>query len=522
MSETETRSSGPMRVNLASESPFFLGAMEVCPVAREVVLDGKPQALQPRVMQVLVALARRQGEVVSRDELVASCWEGLAVSEDAINRCISALRRLAEQATGQFEIETIAKVGYRLTVPQSDSDLSENAPPTHERASIAVLPFVNISADPEQEYFSDGITEDIITDLARWPSLAVASRNSTFRFKGQAIDPRAVGRELGVRFIVEGSVRRMGERIRITAQLIEVETGNHVWAERYDRPIADLFDVQDEVIQAIVGTLVGRVLNNETERIRRKPPSSLAAYDLALRGNWLSWDELQERAEAQRCFERAIELDPDYAPPYAQLAAMLTGQAMANLDGWGPLLDRPLVLAERAVKLADNDTIGHLVLAHIHMYRRSFDRALRQAERGMEINPRNPRNQITYAIIRTHLGHAEEGLEWFQKALRADPYYDQSWFWRGRAVAHFLLGHYADALMDLGHGPLDRPRYHLLLAIACCAKLGLKDRANEMISQCMAEVADANVVTLAEIPAFKLASDKQHLAECLRLAGLPD
>ena len=147
-----------------------------------------------------------------------------------------------------------------------------------------------MSSDPEQEYFSDGITEDIITDLSRWASLAVASRNATFRLKGQSVDMQTAARELGVRYLVEGSVRRMGDRIRITAQLIDAETGNHVWAERFDRPMADIFAVQDEVVRTIVGTVVGRVYASAAERLLRTPPSNPAAYDLTLRGNWLLLD----------------------------------------------------------------------------------------------------------------------------------------------------------------------------------------------------------------------------------------
>ena len=182
---------------------------------------------------------------------------------------------------------------YRVSgtaTPRSQAAVDK--PLASSKPSIAVLPFVNMSGDPEQEYFADGITEDIITDLSRWQSLAVSSRNSTFQFKGKSVDIQRIGRELGARFLVEGSVRRMGERIRITAQLIDVETGNHLWAERFDRAMADLFAVQDEVVRTIVGTLVGRVYASGAERARRKPPSSMVAYDHVLRGNALPWDDL--------------------------------------------------------------------------------------------------------------------------------------------------------------------------------------------------------------------------------------
>src|SRR5207245_3415657 len=173
-------------------------------------------------------------------------------------------------------------------------------------------PFLNMGGDPEKDYFADGITEDVITELSRWRSLAVTSRNSTFRFKGKSVDMQRLGRELGVRFLVKGSVRRMGERIRITAQLIDAESGNHVWGERFDRPLADLFAVQDQVVHTIVGTLVGRVQASGADRARRRPPSSLDAYDHVLRGNALPWDDPAAAAEAKRAFAPGIEIDHGY------------------------------------------------------------------------------------------------------------------------------------------------------------------------------------------------------------------
>ena len=178
--------------------------------------------------------------------------------------------------------------------------------------AICVLPFANLSGDPQQEYFSDGITEDIITELSRWRLLAVRSRSASFRYRGVAVDMKQVARELNVRFIVEGSVRRIGERIRINAQLIDNETGSHVWAEKFDRELGELFAVQDQVVQTIVSTLVGRVQVSDIERARRKPSSSLAAYECVLKGNALPWDDPDGAAEATRLFRKAIEIDPGY------------------------------------------------------------------------------------------------------------------------------------------------------------------------------------------------------------------
>ena len=200
------------------------------------------------------------------------------------------------------------------------------------RTAIAVLPFVNLSGDPAQGYFSDGITEEIITDLSRWRRLAVQSRSASFRYRDAATDLPRIARELNIRYIVEGSVRRLGERLRITAQLIDTETGSHVWADRFDCENADLFKLQDEVVQTIVSTLVGRVDASDVERARRKPPASLAAYECVLRGNAMPWSDPDGAAEATRLFEKAIEIDPDYGIAYALLAVMRYHQWFGELS----------------------------------------------------------------------------------------------------------------------------------------------------------------------------------------------
>jgi len=390
------------------------------------------------------------------------------------------------------------------------------------KSSIAVLPFVNMSGDPEQEYFADGITEDIITDLSRWPSLAVSSRNLTFRFKGKPVDVQRLGSELGARFLVEGSVRRMGERIRITAQLIDAESGNHLWAERFDRPLTDLFAVQDEVVRTIVGTLVGRVHASDAERVRRKPPSSLTAYDLTLRGNALPWNNPESAAEAKRFFERAIEIDPGYGLPHSLLAQLLDFEWADDLSPSIETLDRAFALAQRAVELADDESICHASLGDICLDRRSFDLALRHMERALEINPASPWIRADFGRHLSNVGRAEEGLEMLLNARRVDPYFGPPWYWRALGLAQFVLRCYADALADFDRAARNSPRFALAMMAACCAKLGLADRARELVAQCLAGQPEGTIgKVVAKIP-FKLASDGEHLIECLRLAGMPE
>jgi TolB-like protein/Tfp pilus assembly protein PilF len=394
--------------------------------------------------------------------------------------------------------------------------------PVSDKPCIAVLPFTNMSGDPDQAYFSDGITEDIITDLSRWHSLAVSSRNSTFRFKGKPVDIQRTGRELGARFLVEGSVRRIGERIRITAQLIDAETGNHVWAERFDRPMADLFAVQDEVVRTIVGTVVGRVYASGAEHVCRKPPSSLAAYDLTLRGNSLPWDDPTSAAEAKHAFERAIEIDPGYGLPYSLLAEMLSREWMNDLSGSHETLDRAFALAQRAVELAESESTCHIILGQIYMDRGSFDLAQRHMERGVEINPTNQWNQADLGYLLSRIGRAEEGLEMLRNARRVDPYFGPPWYWRALGFTEFVLRRYADALADFDRAVANSPRLDLAMMAGCCAKLGLADRARELVARCLAGQPGVTVEKLVAKVPFKHAGDSEHLAECLRLAGMPE
>lgn len=508
------------RIDLSREADFSLGNIRFIPSTREARSTYGSETVEPRVMQVLVRLVRAEGAVVSRDDLIESCWDGRAVSEDAINRCIAKVRQLAGNSEHvPFVIDTVPRVGYRLRqeiLPSAESSVSVGP----RRISIGVLPFTNMSSDPEQEYLADGITADIINDLSRWPSLAVLSRHATFRFKGKHGDPQQVGRELGVRFLVEGTMRRMQERIRITAQLVEAETGSQVWAERFDRPVDDFFALQDEVVQSIAGTLVGRVYMNEAARLRRKPPSSLAAYELTLRANALPWDEPDGAAEALVFFEKAIELDPNYGMPHGLLATMLKRQWENNLCGSDDILDRALALAKRGVQLADDESTAHAILGTIYMFRRSFDFASREFERAIQLNPANQWNQADYGELLCHIGRAEEGVEWLLAARRAYPYFGASWYWRTLGLGKFVLRRYEDALADFERASGHNPPSTCAMMAGCYAKLGRVESAEQSLTQCFAGAPRRSIaMVVAKFP-FKSQEDTDHVVECLHLLGV--
>jgi len=389
------------------------------------------------------------------------------------------------------------------------------------RVAICVLPFSNMSGDPGQEYFSDGITEDIITELSRWRLLSVRSRSASFRYRGVAVDMKQVARELNVRFIVEGSVRRSGARARISVQLIDAETGSHIWAERFDRELEEMFTVQDEVVRTIVSTLVGRVQVSDVERARRKPPASLEAYECVLKGNALPWDSPRGAEEATRLFEKAIEIDPGYGLAHALLATMRSGEWQEDPSNSDAALQEAFALAKRAVVLDENESSCFSMLGHICLLRRSFDLALQYVRRAVEMNPTNQWNAADMGTILIYVGQAEEALGWFRRAAEIDPYFETPWYWRAMGLAFVILHRYEEALSVFEHVPGGQYRVAALMA-GCHARLGDADCARVSVAECLAIRPGFSIGHYVKKLPFKNPADAATLAESLRMAGLPE
>ena len=370
--------------------------------------------------------------------------------------------------------------------------------------TIAVLPFVDLSRGHHEDV-AGAITEDIITDLSRWPVPAVLHTATP-----------AMGAELRPHFLVKGNVRRMGERIRISVWLIDTQTGYHIWAERFDRPAAEIPFAQDEVVRKIVGPIAGRVQVKDTERACREALFSLTAYDLLLRGNALSWDDPTSAIQAKRAFERAIEIDPSYGRPYSLLATMLGREWRNNASGSLALLDRAFSLAQRAVELTGNDSTCHTALGYIHLERRDFHMALYHMERGVEINPANPWNRVDLGYLFSYIGRAAAAVETFQSARQADPYIGPPWYWRSLGVAQFALRRYVEALENLERGAANAPGYVLAIMAGCCAKLGYTGRARQLIARRVASQQKGSFTALMKKVPFKDPADQEHLAACLR------
>jgi len=397
------------------------------------------------------------------------------------------------------------------------SDEGEGRP---ERIAICVLPFANMSGDPEQAYFSDGITADVITELSRWRLLAVRSRSASFRYRGDAVDTQQVARELNVRFIVEGSLRRIGERIRISVQLIDNETGSHVWAEKFDRELAQLFAVQDQVVQTIVSTLVGRLQVSDIVRARRKPAASLAAYECVLKGNALAWADPGGLAEATHLFEKAIEIDPLYGHAHALLASIYCVEWQDDVGESDATLRKALALAKQAVELDENES-GFSRLSWAHLLQRSYDLALRYAQRALEINPNNQWIVADMGVTLIYLGQADEALTWFKRAKEIDPYFNEPWYWRYLGLAHTIRHRYQEALAAFNYLTTHPYRVRAYMA-GCYARLKEVDRARASAAECLILKPEFSIGQTMSKQPFKNPDDAASLAESMRMAGLPE
>ena len=406
-------------------------------------------------------------------------------------------------------------------VPASGSSLA-----LPDQPSIAVLPFTNMSGEQEQDYLADGLTEDIITGLSRVGSLFVIARNSTFTYKNQAVDVRQAARELGVRYILEGSVRKSGRRVRVSAQLVDASTGHHVWAEKFDREMADIFDLQDEITRDVVASIQTQILLAEGSRSRRPSRVDLSVWELVSRGMALIHDLSDESlADARRLAERALEIDPNCAPAWRclSIAAFHQAHILAASDYEGTLSDA-LEAAERSVHLDPNDEFAHWNLGNILVTRRHHDRGIAALERSLEINPNFAVGNGSLGTALCYAGRPTEGIARNELALRADPRNPNIFFrYSGLALGNYLIGNYERAA-DWARKSVQRnPRWYLgqVYLIAALAQLGRAEEAESARAEYLRLFPHATISELQRLP-FKLPGDFERLCEGLRKAGMPE
>jgi adenylate cyclase len=410
-----------------------------------------------------------------------------------------------------------------------------------DRPSIAILPFVNMSGDAEQEYFSEGITEDIITEVSRFRNLFVIARNSSFTYKGKSVRVQDVGRELGVQFVLEGSVRKAANRVRVNAQLVDAGTGHHVWAERYDREVEDIFAVQDEITQTIVATLAGRLEEATREAAEHKSTGSLAAYDYVLRGDEDLWLYTKERtARSREMYSKALELDPRYARAYV-------GVALSYVSDWGFMwgedpdedLNRAFDYAQRAVALDNAESRAHFVMALVHVFRKEYAQARRHQQKAVALNPNDADALAQMSYLVSLLGEHQEAIELGEKAVRLNPYYPV-WYLTFLGGNYYAAQRYEDAVAAFEGSRNSYPDDAAWLA-ASYAQLGQLDKARTVMAEFLeaagvnpwwAQVPNSAAVverdptgllryTIYMYP-YQNPSDLDHALDGLRRAGLPE
>jgi adenylate cyclase len=477
-------------------------AMDV--LRRHLALDPASEQAHRELMELLARTGRRSDALRQYQKCAEALQRELGAEPSAETRAVHERIRAAEPAT---ERERIA-----------DSAPSVETQAAIEPPSVAVLPFENLSAE-EDRYFTDGITEDIITALSRFKSLLVIARASSFTYRDRDLLAQQIGRELGAQFIVRGSVRRDASRLRLNVQLIDVSSGNHLWAQRFDREIEDIFLVQDEITEILVSTLAGRVEAARLARARRMPPERLDAYDFVLRGK-----DYHHRFTAEDCdlaiemLERAIERDPDYAVAHAWLACAL-GQSMnyrpAEKDA---LLDRSQEAAERARQLDEDESECHRILAQVFILRRDLGRALSHQERALFLNPNDDRSVCAMGTILTLIGRPEEGEAWIRKAMRLNPYHPEN-FWFHLARALFHADRDDEALAALRN--ITRPNLpELVYRVAASSRLGNTVALEPALEALRSTAPDFEADSFVERQPYERDHERTVLLDALLAAGL--
>ena len=510
---------------------------------RELTRAGEGIAVEPQVFDLLIYLVENRERVVSKDDLIESIWDGRIVSESTLTSRINAARKaVGDSGKDQAVIRTIARKGFRFVgdvqVHQDGAEVATGGTPAPEpsgqapyrqlpaldRTAIAVLPFVNISGEPEQEYFSEGISEDIITALSKLRWFYVIARNSSFIYRGKSVHHRQIGEELGVGYVVEGSVRKDGDQVRITAQLVDVVTGSHLWAERYDRNLADVFAVQDEITQAVVAAIEPQLYAAEEFHARRKAPDSMAAWDLLMRALSHYWRVTpQDNLVAQALLEKAIVVDPGYGQALGLLACCHMFSAHM---GWEDM-PKALVIAERAalaaIRADSEDAWAHYALASVYMFTRRFDDSIAEFELALRLNPNFSPARGLYGVALAYRGRWEDGDRAARESLRLSPRDPFAAIYCGVAAYCQYLGRNYDEAIRLARESMrqrsDFSGAHRVLT-AAAAMAGQRDVAKAALQELRRAQPTISLAWLAEQMPFEHEADREHYIEGFRRAGL--
>ena len=558
-------------------------------------VEDRELPLRPKSFEVLRYLVENADRLVSKDELMQAVWPDVIVTDNSLKRCVSEVR-LALGDGEQRMIKTVPRRGYVFAALVSSPQIDAGATPAPvatpaelttilepngarelatpyatltkpkqwslaalagmvllfvvaasawswrkppdlplpDRPSVAVLPFINISGDPQQDYFSDGVSEDLGTGLAKFADLFVIARNSAFTYKGESLDLRQIGRELGVRYLVQGSVRREAERLRVTVQLVDVATGKQLWAERYDRELTGLFAVQDDITQKIVGTLVAHITKFELDRALRKPPETLAAYDSYLRANALMKNMHRGNrgeiiAAARKLYERSLAADAHYAPAIQGLAHTYVTAWQEPTD-YEPIaseyrqqatLDRAVFLAQTAIEIDGNLAEAHATLGFVLRWQYRLNEGIAEFERAFALNPNLADGR--FGNMLNHQGRAPEAIDFMKRIMRLDPFHPAVYF-QYLGNSYYLTGQYDAAFELIRTGARRMPGYRpVFVWLAAAAALsGRDEEARRAAAEVLRLQPDFTITNWLQLLRLASQADADRLAEGLRKAGLPE
>jgi TolB-like protein len=523
---------------------FLFADCVLDPDRRELTRAAEAVAIGPQVFDLLLYLVQNRDRVVSKDHLLEVVWSGRIVSESTLTSHINAVRKaIGDNGEAQQLLRTVPRKGFRFIGDVTEAQSADSpAPDAHDaspdllppalalpnKPSIAVLPFQNLSGDPEQAYFADGVVEEIITALSRVRWLFVIARNSSFTYQGRAVDVKQVGRELGVGYVLEGSVRKASDRVRITGQLIDTTTGAHLWAERFEGSYDDIFELQDQIAANVAGAIAPQVELAEIERAKSKPTASLNAYDCYLRGLAHMHRGTRESVEeALPLFHRSIELDPEFAAAHAMAAWCIFWR---KVNGW--MEDRPHEIAEgvrlarRAVEMGRDDAValtrgGH-ALAHLDG---DLDSGIALLDRAVFLNPNLASAWFLGGFLRTWLGESEGAIEHFERAMRLSPVDPELYRMQaGMAMAHLFAGRLDAASAWAEQAYRNLPSFLMVVATiaATRALAGRQEEAQRAMEQLRALDPALRISNLTDWLPIHRPEHLSLFAEGLRKAGLSE
>ena len=524
---------------MAGDLQLAFGAFRFDPRTGQIWRDGSEVKLTPRSAAVLTVLVERAQQLVSKHELFERIWGRMAVSDDALTSCIQELRAaLGDDARRPSVIETRHRRGYRLMVPvtwiasrsndaaqpQTSIDMASLQLP--KRPSIAVLPFANMSGKPEQEYFVDGMSEDLITGLSRIRWLFVIDRNSAFAYKHRSVDVKQISRELGVRYVLGGSVRRAANRLRISAQLVDANTGGHHWAERYDRELGDIFAVQDEITRSVAAAIEPHLLAAEGLRTLSRSADDLGAWELVARAQTHFWRLTRPDYDAAiEPLQRAVAIYPDYAPARGLLGFCLV---FAVHRGW---IDREQGLpaghqhAVRAISLDDRDPWGHIALGYWALMERRAEESIAAFRRAVVLNPNSA---AAHSYLSHGLGFAgqdREAIEHGEEAIRLSPLDpEMARFLGGIAVAHYTAERYLEAARYTAEALRLRPGFQGAQRLRCAslAQAGRIDEARALLATALREQDQLSIAWIRNNVPYQTPELMERFLEGMRKAGLSE